>query len=273
MILKANYRAVLQVAICIATLSSVAAFANVSASAYIEDERSPLPSTPDPVTGSVTAVQTSGAVGSSQFAWASADAGTGVLKAAVQAGLDGPYLLPATAATQVREDISFSSGFGGTAYLDWSFDGNITLSSSPYNPQFGAAFGQFNIYAATVFGSDTQYTTLSPFPYACGVGCVLGTSVERTGTVAIPINEYGATIIASLSTFATYGNFGDFGNTSKLYLRLPDGVTFTSTSGHFLENAEPIFTSSVPETSTYALLLVGLVVVCGASRQRPQQMR
>jgi len=263
---NALIRAALFAAVSMASLGSSAAFAGVSASAYVEDERVHR-TLPDAALGSVTATQAEGIAGSSHFASASADSSAGVLKATAQAGLDGAYIMPATAVTQIQEDIMFSGGFGGTAYLDWSFHGDITLANSPYSgPGNAAAFGQFNIYAATVFGSYSEYTTLAPPNFACGAGCVEGTSIERTGTVAIPINEYGATIYATLSTFATFGNLADFGNTSKLYLRLPDGVTFTSTSGQFLSNAQPIF--AVPEPQTYALLLAGLAVIGAVTRRR-----
>jgi hypothetical protein len=64
------------------------------------------------------------------------------------------------------------------------------------------------------------------------------------------------------------GNSFNFGNTAKFYLRLPEGVTYTSTSGNFLTAAAPIF--AVPEPSTWAMLLAGKGMLA-AKRRRSQE--
>jgi hypothetical protein len=50
-----------------------------------------------------------------------------------------------------------------------------------------------------------------------------------------------------------------------VYLRLPEGVTYTSDTGQFLATATPI--ALVPEPATYALLIGGLGLI-GLARRR-----
>jgi hypothetical protein len=59
----------------------------------------------------------------------------------------------------------------------------------------------------------------------------------------------------SLDVIAT-GLDADFGSTARAYLRLPEGVTYTSQSGVFLATAVPL--SPVPLPPAAWLMLAGL---------------
>jgi hypothetical protein len=143
-----------------------AAMAGAVAHAYVTDERGGPP-IPAPVSGDVTATQSGGGADGA-FAQATADAYAGSLRTVAQAGLNPiPYLIPADANASISDSILFSGGFGQIAYLDYSFEGNITLAGAPY-PQ--AAFAQMIISISTVFGGGQTYETLSAFAANCGTG-------------------------------------------------------------------------------------------------------
>jgi hypothetical protein len=249
-----------------ASIGTTAALAAATANAYVTDER--VPSVIPPAASGAVFASQSGTGADGAYAQATADASAGTLRTVAQAGLNGPYIIPASADASISEAILFSGGFGQTAYLDYSFEGSIALAGAEY-PQ--AAFAQLAINIGTIFGGGTTYETLSAFAGNCGPGCEVGTFTSRTGSIAIPIAEGGANIAMSLLTFATYGNLVDFSNTAAFYLRLPEGVTFTSQSGRFLADATPIFTTAVPEPETYALMLAGLAMIGVVRRRRRGQ--
>jgi hypothetical protein len=237
--------------------------ATAVASAYIQDERMAVSAPPQDV-GDVTATQTAGAIGSGQYAIASADASTGKLRTVTQAGLDGPYLMPAAANSSITETLQFSSGYGQIGYLDWTYDGSFTLAGSSY-PQ--AAMSQFLVRIEnTINPTVGMYQTLTLGECGANTGCEIGTEADRSGTLEFLINQYDFTFFSALSAFSTYGNLVDFGNTATLNLRLPDGVTFTSTSGQFLAGED--VPSTVPEPATSALVVAALGVLSASQRKR-----
>jgi hypothetical protein len=64
----------------------------------------------------------------------------------------------------------------------------------------------------------------------------------------------------------------DFSHTAYLNLALPAGVVLNSSSGVFLSS--PITTPGpVPESTTWAMMIVGFGLVGGTMRRRPAQAR
>lgn len=213
--------------------------------------------------------QLSGSSGAST-ASAYASMSTGVLKDtahATNAYPGTPYA--ASASSSIYDTVTFSGGIGQTGFLDYSFEGSLTLNpliNTPY-----ATYGQMLVYIGSAFAN----LQLSAFQGNCGGGslfasCTVGTSVSKQGSIPFTITAGQMSFGAGLSAYAQFGNTAEFSNTGKLYLRAPGGVTFASTTGNFLSAAAPIFTSAVPEPSSYALLLAGLATI-GLAIQRKRR--
>lgn len=156
------------------------------------------------------------------------------------------------AAAQITDSITFASGFSGTGYLDWKFEGTLTAFAPPVHSATAALV--INI------GATGENIYLADNPSFCAPGqsfCTTGTSINQTGTIPFQISPGTLQVSAFLQTVAFDGAAADFSNTGRLYLRLPTGITYTSNSGTFLADAQAIL-PSVPEPATYSLLLVGL---------------
>lgn len=190
---------------------------------------------------------------------------TGVLRdsaLATNAYPGTPYAADAT--SSIFDNVTFSGGVGQTAYLDWSFDGSLGYTSTSL-----ATFGQLLVFISSSYAN----IMLSANPANCGAGsilanCTVGTSVSLQGSLPFVIPAGALQLGASLQAYSQFGNAAQFASTGKIYLRTPDGVSFTSASGQFLNEASPIFAQAVPEPESYALMLVGLCVVGVAARRR-----
>jgi PEP-CTERM motif len=187
-----------------------------------------------------------------------ADSVTGVLKAtATAANVFGtPYASDVTAS--LIDGITFTSGFGKKAYLDYSFDGSFALAGYP---SAHATFAQFAVFS----GSTIKYVNISPYP-TCGDACPPATSIDIKGTFEFTIQAAPTNIGASIEVYTSFGDTANFGNTAKLFLRTDE--SYTTTSGVFLSEAQPIFTTAVPEPESYVLMLLGLGSVALAARRR-----
>lgn len=184
-----------------------------------------------------------------------ANMSTGILRSYAQSvWVDGGIPYAASASSSVGDVLYFSSGFGGTAYLDYSFEGTLLLN--PYDFPH-ATHGQLLLDA----GGSSLNIMLSQNAGNCGVpgDCTVGASITRKGSIAIPIAAGGTAIGASLGAYAQFANNADFSNTARLYLRVPTGAAYTTGSGEpFLADAAPIFSSPVPEPASAGLMLAGL---------------
>lgn len=90
-----------------------------------------------------------------------------------------------------------------------------------------------------------------------------GLTVSYTDQITVTIARDSSGAFHPLDLFFGSGASGQissdalFGNTSMLAMKLPEGVTYTSTSGTFLSN--PAYTGTpVPEPTTMLLLGAGL---------------
>lgn len=210
--------------------------------------------------------QTSGSSGDS-VATSYANMTTGVLRDfahATNAYPGTPYA--ATAVSQLSDSVVFSGGFGGTAYVDWSFDGSLAYTSNTIG-----TFGQLLVF----IGSDYANIMLSANPGNCGGGnlfadCTVATSVNKQGSIAFTIQPGQMYFASVLQAYSQFGDTAAFGNSGKIYIRTPEGVSYTSLSGNFLTAAAPIFpptVSPVPEPETYMLLIAGFFALAAARRQ------
>ena len=211
-------------------------------------------------------------VNGGSIATAVADLSAGKLRAtATSAQPIGPYtsqgdLTSASALALISDAFAFNAGANGMSYLDWRFQGQIAVD--PDAPGTGP-FSQANL-SLTFFpargGTTLSYSitltnsTTCPAPPTV---CVVGTSIDRIDSFAVPIIAGGYAMIASLSVVGRQGDAVDFYDTASLYLRLPENVSITSGSGAFLSQAMP-----VPEPPTLALALAGVLFMARLGRRR-----
>jgi hypothetical protein len=247
-------------------LTPLAALADASARAYIADERVTGQVTPAFVHGAIDATSQVGVTAEPGYAYAYANLDTGTLRVAGNSIYAPGYTTTADASANIRDTLTFSGGSRLTGYLDYSFDGSLGVVADAFQK---AAFAQLAVNIGTVGGSSSVYETLSAYPANCGSGvnCEVGNSTARNGSLAFQIVAGAPTDFSlNLSGFASIGNSFDFSNTAKFYLRLPDGVNYTSTTGSFLMAALPI--TPVPEPSMPALMLAGLGIVGLIAKRR-----
>lgn len=259
-------RAISAAAFCAAIMAPPAALADASARAYLGDERLTGQVQPPFVHGPVTATSQIGLATDAGYARASANLETGTLRVTGKSVYAPPYATTTDASASFNDTITITGGAGQMGYLDYSFDGTLGVVSDNI-PK--SAFAQLNVYVATVATATTVYETLSAYGRSCGTGtnCVVGTATARMSTLAFQIYSDAPTFFQlSLNGTASIGNSFDFGNTAKFYLRLPTGVSYTSTSGSFLTAAAPI--TAVPEPTTAAMFLAGVAALGLATRQR-----
>ena len=221
----------------------------------------------DPIEASNSGV--AGAAGAVASAAAYANLNTGVLRAAAYAAPATDFLTRNTFATaQIGDTISFHGSASGTAYLDWSFHGNLMTGGSPWDPHI--TYGALQIH---VSGRPDERFTLANYCVTIDpLHCFEGTQIASTGSIPIAITPGDFIIQVALEASAALADSAEFFNTARLFLRTPDDVTFTSTSGEFLAGASPII-AAVPEPSTSALMLAGMVALLFGHRQRQSPRR
>ena len=190
----------------------------------------------------------------------------------------------ASAELTLTDKFAFSSGFGQTAHLDWSVHGSFGVNCL-YDPDTGACenygymgAGQYVVSVSAEgplplsnyaerwmifsWGTPPPCTLSSP-----NIECYRGQELELRGTLDIPI--FSATtysVSESLFVFAAYGGYGNFGNTARMYLRVPEGVAYSSHSGVLFRDATQII--AVPEPRSSDLFLIGLLVFIAMSPMR-----
>ena len=209
----------------------------------------------------------------SSSAFGSADLSAAVLKANDVSGLPfvpGDTVFSNTLAqsnVSFNDTFIFTSGFGGTAFLDWSFDGTITTNPDKGVVSFSGA--QFSI-DLRLDGLDHSFVSyLLQNGDACPVGptfCTIGSAVMATGSLPILIAPGSFLVQTTLVSGAVLGDVADFDQTARLFLRLPDGAAIQSASNQLFATATPI--AAIPEPESIVLMLVGLGAIAGVVRRR-----
>lgn len=235
----------------------------------------------DPVRGS--GAVTLGLLKSS--AAATADLSSGIMKLGVTSKADiwaPPYVYNSyadnlQAFVEMGDDVTYHGATPGqTATLYFSIDGTFS-GVAPVSASWGAyalyrqyvhisgaspatfvnqvAFnsGDSPFFACAYLpASDACFTGHNPAPYFYSITFPLVNDVKTSFTSSLQIHDQGA--------------FVDFSNTAKMYVSLPDNVTFTSGSGSFLANALPL--APVSEPGELAMLLAGLGLIGAMARRR-----
>lgn len=158
----------------------------------------------------------------------------------------------------------------GTSAEAWYHD-TITLQADETSAPGSLVLWMWSVTGTTTRGkwwsgaSATSYFYIGTNPDGWRTAPLLDVknqSREISSTFLIP--EEGQSlklyIYGSLSTFAEGGAVADYSHTARFNWTLPQGVTATSASGHFMAAA-------VPEPSSYALMLTGLAVLPWARRR------
>ena len=194
-----------------------------------------------------------------------ANAATGVLKSSATSEFFNPgnpsdILTSSLAKSSISGAVTFTSGFGSKAYLDYSFDGEINEMGMVGLPN---TYGQLSLFAGQTYYS----VALSPTGQSIGCfdECVEGYSIARTGTLEFIIGNTPIMVGGTLEAYSDFGYTVNFMNTGKLYLRTDESW---SSSNNFLSEATEIFTSPIPEPSTSLLMFGGLAVLFIGYRKR-----
>lgn len=186
-----------------------------------------------------------------------ADLSSGVLKASASAAARASVGTRNSAEARIDEGFTFTGGYDQTAYVDFRFHGAI------YSGASGANLGGLNVIASNGPGRRfEEIVALRETQSSCDAilvpkTCIVGSEIDYVGSLAIPVSTGAWSFTARVVAFAADGGFANFENTASLYLRLPEGVSVSSSSGQFLALANPVITSPVPEPETWALLAAG----------------
>lgn len=168
----------------------------------------------------------------------------------------------------IFDTLSFQNYLPGQmATLYYSIDGKF----ADYSPQ-AAGWGSGKFYVQAYTGPGNNQTQSIGFNSAangaCGAYidlCLTGHDPDRViGSFSLPLTGDPYHVLMKLNLDVS-GMTADFSSTARLYLVVPNGVTYTSGSGTFLTKALPI--SSVSEPQIGELLLAGLGAL-GVTRSR-----
>ncbi len=197
---------------------------------------------------------------------------SGTLKANAQtdyfrADFDPTGLSDSLTAASARVTISdtvtfFNVPIGAVGYLDLQVNGSFSTVDNPRKipTGFANASAQVNSADRSVlvtqqrwFAADS-FSALSLPPFARSEA-LIGNGASAFDTLAFDLHPGTYTFTRELRVSGN-GYDVDFGSTAHMYLRLPEGVTYTSGTGVFLATAAPLL--PVPWPPMLHLWLAGL---------------
>lgn len=138
-----------------------------------------------------------------------------------------------------------------TLSYDFTIDGEKKRGKWAYGD---GAYASASYYIGTASNGWYSPTTRS---LATGEVSVRGSVQARNGQ---PITLY---VFGELSVSARSGSWADYSHTMAFHWNLPQGWTYTSSSGHFSPVPSP-----VPEPTSMALVLCGLLGMAALERRR-----
>jgi energy-converting hydrogenase Eha subunit B len=202
----------------------------------------------------------------------SADLATGALKAYASGNRPGDGMATGSAGATFAESLWFSGAAVGTyvGELKVSFEATLTADAG-YEASWGGISALTNLAVSTVPG-QTQMRFFATDCSAITLPCTEGGTVQAALSLPLVITSTdfagrgSVGISATLQASAVAGGIADVGNTVHLSLALlPAYQSYASASGVFL--------TAVPEPSTPALLLGGLLAVGIAAQARRARCR
>ena len=200
-------------------------------------------------------------------AYGYANLSTGTLRTYAQSSTNGG----STGGSSILADnFTFSGPTGGTAYLDWTFSGELINNS--FHPFLQQSGGELSFilgapdpspqggWSGVVHQEHYYLVNVACYAMMVATTCVEGDTIFLQGSMPIPVwtdsNAPGYSLQVQLSAWANLGDIANFSNSAHLSLRLPDGVTMQSRSGVFLDSTDP--GTAIPEPGSLTLLGMGL---------------
>lgn len=184
-------------------------------------------------------------------------------------------LTAASARVTISDTVTFSNvPIGAVAYLDLQVDGSFSTVDNPFKIPSGFANASAQVNSADRSVSAVQQRwfaadsfSLLSIPQFARSGASVGASATAFDTLAFDLHPGTYTFVRELRVSGN-GYDVDFGSTAHMYLRLPEGVTYTSESGVFLATAQPLLAVPWPPMLHLWLVGLGLLAVRLVQRQR-----
>ena len=167
---------------------------------------------------------------------------------------------------------------GQVGFIDSVVGGHFTQDPQAlidgFNPGIAKAFHKVGVFD-TAHPATNVYITEGFIPGALSCenafgaafdgDCFVGDSASAVRSAPFSLSNGTFSFDWRLTVEAAGGASAEFGNTALVWLRLPEGVTFTSESGGFLAEAAPL---PIPEPSASLLLLMSFSVLAVRKRRR-----
>lgn len=219
---------------------------------------------------------------STTMAFVEGNVSSGTLKAKAltdyfKADFDPSGLSDSLTAASARVTISdtvtfFNVPVGAVGYLDLQVNGSFSTVDNPFKIPTGTANASAQVNSAdrSVLAVQQRWFAADSFsvlslPQFARSEALVGAGASVSDTLAFDLHPGTYTFVRELRVSGN-GYDVDFGSTAHMYLRLPEGVTYTSETGVFLATAQPL--SAVPWPPMLHLWLAGLGLLAARLVQR-----
>jgi len=184
------------------------------------------------------------------------------------------FLTAASARVTISDTVTFANvPIGAVGYLDLQVNGNFSTVDNPRRIPSGTANASAQVNSAdrSVLVVQQRWFAADAFsignlPQFARSEALVGSSATTLDTLAFDLHPGRYTFARELRVSGN-GYDVDFGSTAHMYLRLPEGVTFTSESGVFLATAQPLLAVPWPPMRQLWLAGLGLLAAWMAYRQ------